>query len=73
MQREPLLRIIERREGKRDAFSDARRGSRKGVSVRKSRCIDIGMTPLNEGYKPGAFFCKNEHGNLVTDPQRVLR
>ena len=39
--REPLLKIIERREGKRDAFSDARRGSRKGVSVRKSRCIDV--------------------------------
>ena len=39
-----LKGIIERREGKRDAFTDTRRGNRNGVSMRKSRCIDVGMT-----------------------------
>ena len=28
---------------------------------------------LTEGYKPEASSCKDEHGNLVTDPQGVLR
>ena len=37
--REPLLRNIERRKEKRDAVSDARRGSRKGVSVRTSKIL----------------------------------
>ena len=32
------------RENRRtDAFSDSRRGSGKGVSVKKSRCTDVGM------------------------------
>ena len=28
----------------RNTFSDAKRGSRKGMSVKKSKCIDLGMT-----------------------------
>ena len=28
---------------------------------------------LTEGYKPGVSSCKDENGNLVTDPQGVLR
>ena len=28
---------------------------------------------LTEGYKPGASSCKDENGNLVTDPQEVLK
>ena len=36
--RELLSRTTKIGEGMRDTFSDARRGSRKGVSVRKSRC-----------------------------------
>ena len=28
---------------------------------------------LTEGYKPGVSSCKDEHGNLITDPQGVLR
>ena len=70
---------IERSEGKRDDFSNARRGSRKGVSMRKSRCTDVGITLENsikrstEVYKPGASSCNDEHGNLVTDLQRVQR
>ena len=37
----------EKRERKIDAFLDARGGSRKGVSIRKSRCTDVGMTLEN--------------------------
>ena len=44
---EPLSRTARRKEGKRDAFSNARRGSRKGLSVRKSRCTDVKMTLEN--------------------------
>ena len=44
---EPMSRTIERREGKRDAFSDARRGSIRGVNVRKSRCTAVKMTLEN--------------------------
>ena len=43
--RDPLSRITEREEGMREAFSDARRGSRKGL--RTSRCIDVGVTLEN--------------------------
>ena len=28
---------------------------------------------LTEGHKPGVSSCKDEHDNLVTDPQGVLR
>ena len=34
--REPLSRITERIEGKRDTFSDARIGSKKGVTLENS-------------------------------------
>ena len=72
---ENYKKIIERREGKRDAFSDARRGSRKRVRVRKMyRCRNDARKSyqkfkrLTEGYKPEASSCKDEHGNLVIDP-----
>ena len=38
---------VENYREKRKAFSDARRGRKKGVSVKKSRCIDIVMTLEN--------------------------
>ena len=43
---EPRIHVCreERREGKRDTFSEARRGSRKDVSARKSRGTDVGMS-----------------------------
>ena len=34
-------------KGRENAFSDPRRGSRKGAIVRKSRCIDVGMALEN--------------------------
>ena len=70
-----LSRTIERGEELTDALLDARRESRKGVSVRKSRCRNDARKfhqeaeRLNENCKPRASSCKNGNGNLVTDPQ----
>ena len=59
------------------------REKRREKSVRKSRCTDVGMTLenfiklelfyLTEGYKTEASSCKDVLGNLVTDPQGILR
>ena len=50
LQSDATLAIVEatgRREGKRNVLSDARKGSRKGVSVRKSRCTGVGTMLRN--------------------------
>ena len=69
---------IERREGKRHVFSRWKKREqerREHEEVEMHRCTNDArkfyqkVKRLTEGYKQRATSCKDENGNLVTDPQ----
>ena len=78
-----MSRTIERKEGKRDAlclFSRKKRDQerREREEAEMHSCRNYArkfyqkVKRLDESYKPGASFCKDKHGDFLTDPQRVL-
>ena len=66
-------RAIGRREGNRDALSDARRGSRKGMSVMKSRCTGVETMLRNFSKTSSSFRMPNKHTKRDTLRQAEIQ